>query len=380
MGNKISSDDSYGFIIIETEKKTYFAGDQVNGQVHLNLKKTFPSNQINLIIKGSESAFLTERRTETRSVYRNGRYTTESYTRIYTHEGKNEFFGYTFPLYTQSGYDFNSGQYSFPFSFKLTDNLPGSFLSTWSEDGYTNHGKVEYTIYAGMKAKNNNKIMVFSQYNFYVDQKLAKSNINESSQYKKLSVYCRNKGNVKLNYAVDKSFFRVGENAEGRLIIDLSECKQKIHEIECNLTQHTSISVPKGYYHKSYKKKLNRKKIPFKDFEEIEKNKFRYYMSLPIDIDKNQVSMFSANIKNRFDLSMKLYAEGTTCYDDKPEACIPSNICNLVQERRKTDFGDVKWAPEVMNPYVCTLSNDMKMNDDMKNELDMNQTVNYPDM
>ena len=375
MGNKISSDDSYGFIIVETEKKTYFAGDQVNGQVHLNLKKTFPSNQITLIIKGLESAFLTERREETREVYRDDERETEDHTEIYTHEGENEFFGYTFPLYTQTGHDFNSGQYSFPFSFKLTDNLPGSFLRSWDEDGYTNFGKVEYSIFAGIQAKNNNKLMVFSEYNFYVDQKLFNSNINENSQYKKLSVYCRDKGNVKLNYAVDKSFFRVGENAEGRLIIDLSECKQKINEIECNLTQHLSISIPNGNYLKSYKEELNTKKIEFKEFEEIEKDKFRYYISLPIEIDKNQVSMFSPSIRNRFDLTMKLYAKGTTCYDDKPEVSIPSNICNLVQERKKTDFGEVKWAPEVMDPYICTLSNDMKTNEAMKNKLDMNQTI-----
>lgn len=380
MGNKVSSDDSYGSIIIETSKKTYSSGDQVNGQVHLNLIKPFPSSQINLIIKGTESAFLTERRQKTRTVYRNGKSHTETYTQIYTHSGENQFFGYNFPLYSQNGAGFNPGQYSFPFSFKLIDNLPGSFVKIWSEDGYSNFGKIIYNIYAGMKSNSNKKLMVFSVYNFYVDQNIPKNNVNENTQFKKLSIYCRDKGNVKLNYVVDKSFFRIGENAEGRLILDLSDCKQKIKYITCKIIQTVQISIPKGYFHKSKIEKLNLKKIPISEFEQIQDDQFRYYISLPINLDKNQVSIFSDNIKNRFELTINLFGKGTTCYDDKPEVGIPITIHNLVMERRKTDFGDMKWAPEVMDPYVCTLSKELVIGEDVKNELDMDETVDYPDM
>ena len=54
MGNSIKSDDSFGFILVELDQKSYFAGDTVTGQLDLVLNKEFPSNTISLVISGKE--------------------------------------------------------------------------------------------------------------------------------------------------------------------------------------------------------------------------------------------------------------------------------------------------------------------------------------
>ncbi len=197
MGNKIASDESYGSVIIQTAKKTYFAGEQINGQVFLNLKKSFPADHLNLIIKGEKKVIFTERKTETERYYD-------------THSGIDEFFGYSFRLLNRDGYNFTSGQYSFPFSFKLLNDLPGSFIRVWQEDGYSNYGKIEYSIWAGIQSRENDKLKVFGCYDFYVDQIFNVLHETEKTDVRKVNIYCRDKELVEMNYAVDKSFFRVG--------------------------------------------------------------------------------------------------------------------------------------------------------------------------
>lgn len=65
------------------------------------------------------------------------------------HKGEDSFFGYTFPLFNYTN-NFQPGQYSFPFSFKLTETIPASFNHTYSEDGYSNYGMIVYSVWAGM--------------------------------------------------------------------------------------------------------------------------------------------------------------------------------------------------------------------------------------
>lgn len=61
MGNTVKSDTTYGAVWIQLEKKVYFAGDQVNGIVNMQLLKPFPTNELKLVITGKELAQLTER-------------------------------------------------------------------------------------------------------------------------------------------------------------------------------------------------------------------------------------------------------------------------------------------------------------------------------
>ncbi len=60
MGNKLQKNNEFGDIMINTSKITYRAGEQVNGVINLNLKKSFPSSSIYLIISGVEKVKLTD--------------------------------------------------------------------------------------------------------------------------------------------------------------------------------------------------------------------------------------------------------------------------------------------------------------------------------
>lgn len=167
MGNTIKSDASYGNVWIELEKSVYMAGEQVNGICHVYLKKPFPSTELKLIITGKTLAQLTEVQHKTR--YNYSTKSMESYSETVVHKGEKSFFGYTFPLFTYSG-QFEQGQCSYPFSFKLTDNIPGSFYQEFQQDGYKNFGQIVYNVWAGMQSHQNSKVMVFNETVFRVDQ------------------------------------------------------------------------------------------------------------------------------------------------------------------------------------------------------------------
>ena len=60
MGNNLGSNEQFGDIQINTKKKTYEAGEQVNGFINLNLTRPFPSNQLYLVVEGKEQTQLTK--------------------------------------------------------------------------------------------------------------------------------------------------------------------------------------------------------------------------------------------------------------------------------------------------------------------------------
>lgn len=66
MGNQnICSNDSYGKIMIMTQKKKYVAGEQVNGHINLSLSQAFPSTDLFLVIEGKEKTKVVDSRTYT---------------------------------------------------------------------------------------------------------------------------------------------------------------------------------------------------------------------------------------------------------------------------------------------------------------------------
>ena len=95
----------------------------------LNLLKDFPSNSLNLVITGKEVVSFKKGLTKIKE--------------------EKKFFNYVYPIFTCEGEIFEKGQYNFPFSFKLPENLPSSFFYSWNHSN--NYGKIYYNIYAGMK-------------------------------------------------------------------------------------------------------------------------------------------------------------------------------------------------------------------------------------
>ena len=48
----------------------------------------------------------------------------------------------------------------------------------------------------------------------------------------KVTKCCKSVGEVKMNFVLNKGFFRIGEEAAALLTVDLKHCKDKINSVE----------------------------------------------------------------------------------------------------------------------------------------------------
>ena len=157
MGKALSTNNDFGHINIQFDKAKYTSGEQVNGMVHVNMIKSFPSNSLYLIISGKEKVKLATSETKMDA-------SNEHKTETVIHKDKNEFFSHSFPLYIFNGMYFQAGMYSFPFSFKLFDNLPGTYIDTWDELGQKCYAKTVYKVWAGLKDQRSSTAFFTKQY------------------------------------------------------------------------------------------------------------------------------------------------------------------------------------------------------------------------
>lgn len=241
MGSSVSSDRNSGSIIIQLDKPKYVAGDQVNGWIHLSLLQAFPCDALHLVISGKEKVrFITTREANDPKTHKFGKV-------VEVHEDSNEFFEHTFPLHSQFGQYFPPGQYSFPFSFKLSDGLPGSFCHKYTSEGEKCFAKTVYKILAGLKDPYTNRA-VFQEIRFIVDQKWEFSNgPQQRDENKKLTGYCCVElGSFRLSCRYDRDKFVVGENAVMQIEVDNSECKSDVKTIQCSLKQILRVKTSDG--------------------------------------------------------------------------------------------------------------------------------------
>ena len=214
MGTKFSVDRSFGSINFQLEHPKYVAGDQVNGWVHLSLVKHFPSTRLYLIFTGKEKVKFAKRKSNIAN--------DTGTSKVHIYRDAIEFYSHSFPLFVwPDGTYFPVGQYSFPFSFKLGDNIPGSFLHTFQEHGISCYGKITYKLKAGFKDQTE-KIMLFDKITFVVDQSWNLSSWPQIRHYsQKLNGYCTGDlGELNLTCQFDRDKFIVGDHASLTAEID----------------------------------------------------------------------------------------------------------------------------------------------------------------
>lgn len=118
------------------EKPFYTPGDQINGKVYVDVFQTIETSELHLKIKGKEKARTISLQTMGGS---NVKYATDD---------KKEYFKYKYNLFDFNDGYVHPGQYEFPFSFKLPQDLPNSFEHNWEEHGTNCYAKIFYEIKA----------------------------------------------------------------------------------------------------------------------------------------------------------------------------------------------------------------------------------------
>lgn len=369
MGKTQSIIEQYGKIRIQTEKKKYTGGDQVNGEINISLKKDFPSNSLFLIIGGKEQVKLA-----TAVLSGSGEDTTSE---VVIHKDENEFYGHKFLIYEFNDENFLKGEYSFPFSFRLEDTLPGSFLFEFEEHGEKCFGKIEYKIWAGLKNEEK-KLFFYDNFDFAVDQQFESSKGPSNRLFEQnLQGYCySNLGHLKLNCQFSSNTYKVGDSANLTIGIDAENLKTDIKKINCALIQKITLKAKNETQTKTFtitqinlqgpksgEKKMGQNSIP---------------VNLPIQTrSEKEASSNGILVQNNFSLEIKTEIDAFLCCSEQPCNEIDVKVFNRnwEQEREKVFQGE----PTVMDGFVCTITDDYRMTQDFRNVIVMEEGIEYPE-
>lgn len=364
MGKTLSTASDYGNISIQLEHSKYTAGDQVNGWVYVSLMRNFPSNVLYLIITGKEKVRLvtTSQRTATDNT---------THTDVKVHTDKNEFFAHTFPLYSQAGNFFPYGQYSFPFSFKLLDNLPGTFVDEWTEHGEACFAKTTYKLWAGMK-ESSGKLAVFTKQVFNVDQRFEHSAGAQYKNYQKhLKGYCyKDLGEFRLACRFEKDKFFVGESAAMLFEIDNSKCQSDVKTIKCQLVQNSKYGTASQPNLKFKSTVLSSYELAGVKSGETRVGQNGFPISLLVKTNSESQATSTHNlVNNNFSLSISTTMNDCLCCEAEPSTSIDVKVFNRPPSSYVPFQPAANWNPQVMSPYVCTISNEYRMTDEFKNQM-----------
>lgn len=362
MGNKVIIDDSYGKIEIQLQKFTFIAGEQINGWVQVSLVKPFPNDTLYLTISGTEKTqFVFEQRVNT------GRGVIVTHDK---HKGKNTFYEHLIPLYKHESGSFPAGQYSFPFSFKLDEDLIGSFALDYFNFGYACFGKVVYKIKAGFKDQASKKTF-FKKTKFYVNA-LQKSPPSEQiSDYdKQLRGYCYiNIGTYRIHVHLDKDKFVSGDTCSMTIEVDNTDAKRNAKNLKCQLYQVTTLKNTKCSKTDYVNHLLSDETLAGIPKGESRKGPDAFKVQLPIKTNNElQASCHGKLVTNQFVLVFTTELDACLCCRNHPHKEIEIMIYNkmvILEPRNPHD----NWNPQVISHKVLPLGADTKLTPAMKSQI-----------
>ena len=243
--------EEYGDIFLDINKETFYPGEKISGNVYLYLKKSYPGNQLMIRLKGKEFVYFAE--VKDRLIAGDKGYAS------YTHrQHKETTLQFSIPLFSwgNSGV-IPPGQYTFPYSFSLPINIPGSFF----QKRWCLLGEIAYYIEAvldpPLKSIINKKGKgIKLNYKCKINIVQPKKNGNEYIKLEaKVNMFCLGcvpKGQSKIHIAFGKDTYLPGEIARAQLEIDNRNANYKCTKLTFVLRQTLTLITPNAQISKTY--------------------------------------------------------------------------------------------------------------------------------
>ncbi|CAI2364882.1 unnamed protein product [Moneuplotes crassus] len=228
----------HGNVYLQTDKAYFVAGEQITGNIYLNLTMGFPASNLEIKVEGKEKCKWTTR--ESKEV-KEGDTTRTEFVDVW-HKNERKVITYKVPVYYFPGGMAPPGQYTFPFSFALPSNLPASIYYCGFDKA---SAYIKYKIKAvlepsmGVKAKK----MKFKQ-PLVIRQPVSES-LMAPIQSDERNVYacccCCSKGVAKITTQFEKDGYCPEETCRAMCDVDNSQCSRDINNITIELKQHVEL-------------------------------------------------------------------------------------------------------------------------------------------
>ncbi|CAD8065975.1 unnamed protein product [Paramecium sonneborni] len=351
-------------LYIRTEKPFYFAGEEVKGNIYLNVGGgAFPSSTIYLKVKGSEKAKWSETKTVWETIpgtnppQRQSKQVTEHY------DNENEFYQHKIPVYIFQQGMIPQGQYTFPFGFKLKENLPGSF--EYSEKDL--ECRIRYSVKAEIDSPNKSLDKIKYKQEFLVREPI-KEIVNQTEGQQVLqptSCCCIPLGTIFFKFQFDKTAYQPGDIAQLQVEIDNSQSKVAIPTITGRLTNTLRIVSKQGHFRLIHRVCGN-SMIPGLQPGQSAMNEQRKNMTLTLmDQHKHKPLDPTTNgkvVMNNYQLSATGELDGIClCCTQTPGIEFPIRIvAKPLPSYDQPVVAPSGWNPQVMNPVSVQFDDSYK--------------------
>ena len=289
------------------------------------------------------------------------------------------FLDYTFPIHIWEGRYFPDGQYSFPFSYVLSETLPSSFYSSWYLHGLTAYGKIDYSIRAGLRDPSKGSRTVYKDTGIVLSAKptLSRINISGNTCNRNVSGYCVSHGATMIQTQVSEDRFCLGQVAEFLVSIDTTNSKTDLKRLRCKLVKNTWIKAKgRSHSHRVAVKHVDLPGIPV-GVRRVGLNAF--HVKLPLDnLDYLSGSVNGVNVVNSYQLVAEGMVNGCLCCDKHPNSAVSVTVYpKEVVEPLVTAMGS-DWQPQVFDSYNCVEDPQYRTTQEFKNSILADQKIEMP--
>lgn len=347
MGGKFSSDRSFGEIVIRTERGQYEAGEQINGAVELRLTAAFPSNQLHLGFTAGERVSV---------VMAGGGGADASGERVAVHTDTHSLFELRFPLFAAAGESFEPGQHSFPFVFKLREDLPGSLTFGYQDAGQEGGAGIVYTVWAGLRNEHTGAAF-FAEKELVVAQKLQPGRgarrLNFTRQLR--GYCCAPLGQLALHCQLDCDKIVPGGQTLLSVGIDNSACRAALKAVQFRLVQTVQMRTGDGKAAKTVRRVAFSQTLPGCAAGEKIENVQAPLVQMGAG-DALQPSTNGTLVSNDWCFELEPEFDAFLCCDQQPPHTIEVSVAGPSTEAPPPPAED--WAPTAHPLFVCTESPD----------------------
>ena len=244
----------FGTLYVQTDKPSYFAGEEITGTLFLNLQETYPADKIKIKIKGKERTLLIwfedmgpgphhhhpppDRRPPWDRPHGPPRRRMEHIER----EDAPCIYHVHTVFDAKAGGPMPPGQYSFPFSFKLPLNIPGTFHHV--EQNLS--ASIRYTIEGFIETVGNLAPRIKYKSRFTVRQPpmVSGDSVGGKSTTKVVCCgCCLPYGTVDIRANFEKNVYQPNETARAQIEVDNSHSSVDLKDIRLELRQTITIKA-----------------------------------------------------------------------------------------------------------------------------------------
>lgn len=219
-------------ISIELDKRFYFPGETVTGNVYFESTGLSSPSLLNLKLKGKEETIVFDENNKNKSLDSSDSGLIIFYNHVHNLKSWNE--------------SLQEGKFIFPFSFLLKDFLPATCLFKENDGQNVIIAKICYKI--KIELKSNNLVLSKKTIELTVREKVKLGSLSQAETETYVTSYmCLPAGKLKLNAYFLKNSYESGEEGELVCEIDNSESSINIKNLCCDLKHRIIIRSDDGH-------------------------------------------------------------------------------------------------------------------------------------